>query len=88
MGAFKDIDEGGKGYISKEDVFKAASKHFGEDVAGIYVDNVMRAAGQLPFSLWTKVAMLGFWACRSGVFLVCWTGPRLILTRFCVHRQT
>eukprot|EP00961_Rhodomonas_salina_P289652 3913760-Rhodomonas_salina.3 len=47
LGTFEQLDEGHKGFISRDDVLQAAQKHFGATVAQIYVDNVMRAAGVL-----------------------------------------
>jgi len=70
MGAFKDIDVDNKGHVSAADVKAAAEKHFGDSVAQIYVDNVMRAAdvnkdGKITKDELLRVNMMNAWARRD-----------------------
>jgi hypothetical protein len=44
MGDMASIDGGGKGYLTRDDVARAAAAHFGGDVPEICVDNMMRVA--------------------------------------------
>mmetsp|Transcript_43478 Transcript_43478/g.137508 ORF Transcript_43478/g.137508 Transcript_43478/m.137508 type:complete len:240 (-) Transcript_43478:132-851(-) len=70
MGKFDEIDVDQKGFISREDVVRGASKHFQTEISSLCIENIMRAAdrdndGKVSREEFLRVHMSNAWARRD-----------------------